>query len=97
VAGDEDEHAGSDGTHGHHNHGEPGNAHADREQAGELPDASGWLAGAQTASCPACGAAGALTLGGGVFCPTCGEVTTNPGYQAGPGEQPAPGLDSGAD
>ena len=22
-----------------------------------------------------------VILGGGIFCPTCGEVTTNPGYQ----------------
>jgi ribosomal protein L37AE/L43A len=41
-----------------------------------------WLRAAQTHSCPACGAAGALMLGGGIFCPTCGEITTNPGYQA---------------
>jgi uncharacterized Zn finger protein (UPF0148 family) len=44
-------------------------------------------AGARTAerrTCPACGAAGALQRGGGLFCPSCGEVTTNPGYEAPP-------------
>jgi uncharacterized Zn finger protein (UPF0148 family) len=45
-------------------------------------DEAAWLRAAQTKSCPACGAAGALMLGGGIFCPTCGEITTNPGYQA---------------
>jgi hypothetical protein len=44
----------------------------------EPPDMSEWLASANTTICPACGASGALTLGGGVFCPACGEVT--PGY-----------------
>lgn len=41
-----------------------------------------WLRAAQTQSCPACGAGGGLMLGGGIFCPTCGAITTNPGYQA---------------
>jgi uncharacterized Zn finger protein (UPF0148 family) len=49
--------------------------------------AAAWLRAAQTQSCPACGAAGALMLGGGIFCPTCGEITTNPGYQAPPGDK----------
>jgi uncharacterized Zn finger protein (UPF0148 family) len=38
------------------------------------------VAGNEKANCPACGAPGALTLGGGIFCPTCREVTTNAGY-----------------
>jgi len=50
-------------------------------------DASAWLRAAQTQSCPACGAAGALMLGGGIFCPTCGEITANPGYQAPPKDE----------
>jgi uncharacterized Zn finger protein (UPF0148 family) len=41
---------------------------------------SEWIATTKTTACPVCGSAGAVTLGGGVFCPTCGEVTTNPGY-----------------
>jgi hypothetical protein len=44
------------------------------------PDISGWSSTARKTACPACGATGAMTLGGGIFCPTCGEVTTNPGY-----------------
>ena len=36
-------------------------------------------------------------LGGGVFCPTCGELTTNPGYEAPPGGQPTLGPDTGED
>jgi ribosomal protein S27AE len=43
-------------------------------------DVSGWARSAEKRSCPACGAPGALFLGGGLFCPSCGEVTTNPGY-----------------
>ena len=43
-------------------------------------DVSAWAQGAQTQTCPACGAPGALQLGGGVFCPTCKQVTANPGY-----------------
>ena len=50
-------------------------------------DEAAWLRAAQTKSCPACGAAGALMLGGGIFCPTCGEITTNPGYQAPPAQE----------
>ena len=46
----------------------------------EAPDMSEWLASANTTTCPACDAPGALRLGGGIFCPACGEVTTNPGY-----------------
>jgi uncharacterized Zn finger protein (UPF0148 family) len=47
---------------------------------------SGWAASAATATCPACGASGALSLGGGLFCPSCGEVSTNPGFQPPPRE-----------
>jgi hypothetical protein len=42
---------------------------------------SAWIASADTGTCPACGASGALSLGGGLFCPACGQVTTNPGYK----------------
>ena len=53
--------------------------HEEHEHAGEeAPDMSEWLASADTTSCPACGASGALMLGGGIFCPVCGTVT--PGY-----------------
>ena len=67
-------------SHGHHGH--------EDDEAGA--DASGWIRSAPTTTCPACDAPGALTLGGGVFCPACGEVTTNPGYQApsAPGAEP---------
>ena len=60
---------------------------ADREQDEadeDSIDVSGWARTAGRRSCPACGAAGALELGGGLFCPSCGEVTTNPGYEARP-------------
>jgi DNA-binding NarL/FixJ family response regulator len=46
----------------------------------EEADISEWARSAPTQTCPACGAPGAVQLGGGVFCPTCREVTTNPGY-----------------
>jgi hypothetical protein len=46
----------------------------------EMPDISEWSASTKKTTCPACGAAGAVTLGGGVFCPVCGEVSTNPGF-----------------
>ncbi len=70
MAGDDHDHA--------HDHRQ--------EQGGEenVPDMSAWIASAPTTTCPACGAAGAVTLGGGVFCPTCGEVSTSPGFQAPP-------------
>jgi hypothetical protein len=69
----------SDGhDHGEHDHEEP--------EAGSA-EAAAWLRAAQTQSCPSCGAAGAIQLGGGLFCPTCGEITTNPGYQAPPAEE----------
>jgi hypothetical protein len=51
--------------------------HEDDEDA---VDISSWARSAERRACPACGAAGALQLGGGLFCPSCGEVTTNPGY-----------------
>ena len=54
----------------------------DHEHEELSADEAAWLRAAQTKSCPACRAAGALMLGGGIFCPTCGEITTNPGYQA---------------
>ena len=54
------------------------------------PDVSGWARSAQTMTCPACEAPGALTLGGGTFCPTCGEITMNPGYQAAPAAEAKP-------
>jgi hypothetical protein len=54
----------------------------DHEDDEEPTDISAWARSAQTRSCPACGAAGALLLGGGLFCPACGEVSTNPGYEA---------------
>ena len=47
-------------------------------------DISAWARTAERRSCPACGAVGALQLGGGLYCPSCGEVTTNPGYEAPP-------------
>jgi uncharacterized Zn finger protein (UPF0148 family) len=57
-------------------------------------DASAWFSSIRRLTCPACGAAGALSLGGGVFCPTCGETTTNPGFHARPprdqAEEPEP-------
>jgi hypothetical protein len=66
-----------DHDHGHdHGHDDEG-----------APDMSEWASRAQTATCPACGASGALMLGGGIFCPACGEVSTNPGYEPPP---PAP-------
>jgi hypothetical protein len=61
--------------------GETEPEHADEE--GEVPDISEWSSSTKKIACPACGSPGALTLGGGVFCPTCGEVSTNPGYTPG--------------
>ena len=65
-----------DHAHGHeHEHG--------HESAGDSSgaDAAAWFRAAERGLCPACGEAGALVLGGGLFCPSCGEITTNPGYQ----------------
>ena len=97
MAGHEDEHDHGENNHGHLDRGAPAHAHTEPGEDEERPDASAWIAGAQTASCPACGASRALTLGGGIFCPICGEVTTNPGYQAAPDEPPSPGPDAGED
>jgi ribosomal protein L37AE/L43A len=58
---------------------------AEEHQEEDVPDVSEWVSSTKKATCPACGAAGALPLGGGIFCPTCGEVSTNPGYTP-PGE-----------
>jgi ribosomal protein L37AE/L43A len=58
----------------HHDHDH------DHDHDEDVPDMTEWVSNTQKATCPACGAAGALTLGGGIFCPTCGEVSTNPGY-----------------
>ena len=81
---------GDDHEHEHdHSHGHEAQDQR-HEHDEEVPDVSGWLASAQKLNCPSCGATGALPLGGGIFCPTCGEVTTNPGYQA-----PGPGADPG--
>lgn len=64
-------------------------AAAEPDEAVDLPDIGAWAAGARTATCPACGAGRALSLGGGVFCPACGVVSTTPGYSRPPAE-PAP-------
>ncbi len=63
--------------HEHHDHDHDDEHEHDEEEA---PDISEWSSSVKKTSCPSCGAAGAVTLGGGIFCPTCGEVTTNPGY-----------------
>jgi hypothetical protein len=67
-----------------HDHDHP---HVHDDEDDDSIDISAWARSAQTRSCPSCGAAGALSLGGGLFCPTCGEVTTNPGYEAPPKAQ----------
>ena len=54
--------------------------HDDREEEEVAPDITAWSASTKKTTCPACGAAGAVTLGGGIFCPTCREVTASPGY-----------------
>jgi hypothetical protein len=64
-----------------HEHGEA--EHGEEGEGEEVPDISEWSSTTKKITCPACGAPGALTLGGGVFCPTCGEVSTNPGYTPG--------------
>jgi anaerobic ribonucleoside-triphosphate reductase len=57
----------------------------ERDEDEDAVDISAWARTAERRTCPACGAAGgALQLGGGLFCPSCGEVTTNPGYEAPP-------------
>ena len=92
-----DDHDHGDHEHDHdqgHDHGrDHGHSAGSEDEPGEeLRDVSAWLASSQKLNCPACGALGALALGGGIFCPTCGEVTTNPGYQA---PAPAPEPESG--
>ena len=59
----------------------------EHDEDDESIDISGWARSAETRTCPACGAAGALFLGGGLFCPSCGEVRTNPGYDARPKDE----------
>jgi len=54
--------------------------HGAEEEEEEVPDIAEWSSTTKKLTCPACGAPGALTLGGGIFCPACGEVSTNPGY-----------------
>ncbi len=67
--------------HHHHHHHDHDHAHDhDHDHDENVPDMSEWVSSTQKSTCPACGAAGALTLGGGIFCPTCGAVSTNPGY-----------------
>jgi hypothetical protein len=78
VTEDEHDHAAHEHDHSHdseHSHGHP-HQHGD-EDAGDI---SAWASTAPTTTCPSCGAAGAVMLGGGTFCPTCGEVSTNAGY-----------------
>jgi hypothetical protein len=74
VAHDDHDHHGHDHEHAHDH------AH-DHEHDEDDVDASAWFQSAKTLTCPACGAAGAVTLGGGVFCPSCGEVSKSPGFQ----------------
>jgi hypothetical protein len=70
-----------------HNHDHDHDHEHAHEQEELSVEEAAWLRAAQTQSCPACGAAGALMLGGGIFCPSCGEITTNPGYQAPPKDE----------
>lgn len=66
-------------SHQHEHEHEHEHAHEHDEDADSI-DISGWARSAERRTCPACGEAGALQLGGGLFCPACGGVTTNPGY-----------------
>ncbi len=59
-----------------HEHHEHSHDHGD----GQETEISAWASSAPTTTCPSCGAAGAVMLGGGIFCPTCGEVSMNPGF-----------------
>ena len=68
-------------NYGHDHDDDHDDEHEEHEEA---VDISAWARSAERRTCPACGAAGALQLGGGLFCPSCGEVTTNPGYEAPP-------------
>ena len=69
--------------HDHEHHHGHGHDH-EHDEDDESIDVSGWARSAETRTCPACGAPGALALGGGLVCPACGEVSTNPGYQGPP-------------
>jgi hypothetical protein len=69
--------------HAHHDHDHD---HDHDQPEEEVEDVTGWASSAATATCPACGASGALQLGGGLFCPACGEVSKSPGFQAPPPE-----------
>jgi hypothetical protein len=69
----------SEHDHEHHH----GHDH-EHDEDEESIDISGWARSAETRTCPACGAPGALALGGGLFCPACGAISTNPGYEAPP-------------
>ena len=91
----EHEHEHEHDGHEHHAHDHHDHDHGHGDEDDDQPDITGWVATAPTATCPACGAAGALTLGGGLFCPSCGEISTNPGYQAPPASEPAPEPDPG--
>ena len=64
-----------------HDHDHDEHDHEDEDEGeDEPPNISAWIASAKTVTCPACGAPGAVQLGGGLFCPACGELSTNPGY-----------------
>ncbi len=39
------------------------------------PNLEAWFANAPRVTCPACGFDGAVTLGGGAFCPSCQKVS----------------------
>jgi hypothetical protein len=67
-----------------HEHDDDHDHEHDEGEDEDAVDISAWAQSAERRTCPACGAAGALQLGGGLFCPGCGEVTTNPGYEARP-------------
>jgi hypothetical protein len=82
--------------HDHHHHAHDGADHTHDEDErpgvegeGEAPDISGWINATPKESCPACGAVGAVRLGGGLFCPACGQMTTVGGYVAPPADAPA--------
>jgi hypothetical protein len=55
----------------------------DDEGTGEPEDeVPSWFETSPKTTCPACGAFGAMTLGEGIFCPSCGEITTTRPPQA---------------
>ncbi|CAB4699867.1 MAG: hypothetical protein F2663_06330 [Actinobacteria bacterium] len=47
----------------------------DEETEAANPDLEAWFANAPRVTCPACGFDGAVTLGGGAFCPSCEKVS----------------------